>query len=654
MNSSTASRILAWALSLALLAAPVSPSLASAPTGAGFTYQGQLTLNSEPVTGRCDFQFTLYSDPTTETALGPTQSQPDLPITGGLFNTVLGFGSEAFDGQPRWLEVAVRCPAGNGEFTILAPRQALTPTPYALRAASTPWSGLSGVPDWIANGPYSAGRGLTLSGSTFQVDTGVIQSRVTGACPAGEYVQAVNQDGTVVCGVDANPMLTPGDGLTLNGQTLALDASVARVADVPALVGASGFITQSMADTLYQLTPGDGLERVGNTLQVLTDTVQARVHGLCSEGAYVRQINPNGSVVCGLDADTLPAAGDGLTLDGQTLSVSPSIVRVADIQATVSAAGFITGTLANDLYQITPGDGLARTGNTLSVVTTTVQARVADLCAAGAYIRQINADGSVVCGLDADSGGDITSVSAGIGLSGGAENGSAPLSVAPSYQLPQSCAAGQVPVSDGTGGWTCQSPIPSRTIAFFAQSTCPAGWSEVTALRGRALVGLPASGTINGTVGSPLANLGTRSVTLSTANLPAHSHDVNPEPVATGSGGDHAHSVDPAAVAATTSTSGAHTHGAQSGNLSGIGGPTDPAYPGLYSSTSGIWGYNTTSSAGSHNHSVTVDIPATSSSTAGAHSHSVDVPNTTSTSTGSGTALDVTMPYLQLLACGKN
>ena len=53
---------------------------------------------------------------------------------------------------------------------------------------------------------------------------------------------------------------------------------------------------------------------------------------------------------------------------------------------------------------------------------------------------------------------------------------------------------------------------------------------------------------------------------------------------------------------------------------------------------------------------MTVDVPATASDTQGAHAHSVtvDVLNTTSTSTGSGTAFDVTMPYLQLLACSKN
>ena len=54
------------------------------------------------------------------------------------------------------------------------------------------------------------------------------------------------------------------------------------------------------------------------------------------------------------------------------------------------------------------------------------------------------------------SGGDITAVNAGPGLTGGAQNGSATLSLSGSYVVPQDCATGSVPKWNGNM-WTCGS-----------------------------------------------------------------------------------------------------------------------------------------------------------------------------------------------------
>jgi len=57
------------------------------------------------------------------------------------------------------------------------------------------------------------------------------------------------------------------------------------------------------------------------------------------------------------------------------------------------------------------------------------QDRVTGACNPEESIRAINADGSVVCEVDSDSGGDISEITAGAGLTGGGSNGTVTLSL---------------------------------------------------------------------------------------------------------------------------------------------------------------------------------------------------------------------------------
>jgi hypothetical protein len=107
------------------------------PIGTAFTYQGRLVDANKAAGGLYDFQFKLFDANSSGSQLGPDISTPEVDVIDGYFTVVLDFGS-VFDGNDRWLEIGVR--PGDIEdpnvYTVLSPRQELTPTPYALYAKS--------------------------------------------------------------------------------------------------------------------------------------------------------------------------------------------------------------------------------------------------------------------------------------------------------------------------------------------------------------------------------------------------------------------------------------------------------------------------------------------------------------------------------------
>jgi len=109
----------------------VVQAMAQTPIGTQFTYQGQLKAFGMPAVSNADFEFALFEAADGGSQIGATASVDDVGLVNGLFTVSLDFGPEAFDGDARWIEVAVRSPAGAGGFTTLTPRQPITAAPYA-------------------------------------------------------------------------------------------------------------------------------------------------------------------------------------------------------------------------------------------------------------------------------------------------------------------------------------------------------------------------------------------------------------------------------------------------------------------------------------------------------------------------------------------
>jgi hypothetical protein len=108
---------------------PAGPQEVAETLGTGFTYQGKLEQGGSPVDGGCPMAFRLYDDASTGAQVGSTISRT-VTITNGLFTESLDFGTDAFTGDQRWLEVRVDCD-DDGTYANLG-RQELTAAPYAL------------------------------------------------------------------------------------------------------------------------------------------------------------------------------------------------------------------------------------------------------------------------------------------------------------------------------------------------------------------------------------------------------------------------------------------------------------------------------------------------------------------------------------------
>lgn len=282
-------------------------SVMAAPTGTAFTYQGQLKQSGGVVNDTCDFQFSLWNALTTPSG---TQVGSDLMFAGGqaievingLFTAQLDFGAVPFDGNGRWLQIAVRCPTWHGQgtqppYTTLDPRQPITIAPYAMYALQGP----GGSSSWQASGATihntnvgNVGVGETSPLSRLHVQTTDLSLQASALLNEDILIE----DADAVLGLYSSSGGTYGSAISL-GEVDATGLLLNKWAITRnTTTGGSRLMFSFSANANYQPAPtfltidGTGLVGIGTTspafkLDVVGTSASARVSNFTNNGAQL-------------------------------------------------------------------------------------------------------------------------------------------------------------------------------------------------------------------------------------------------------------------------------------------------------------------------------------------------------------------------------
>lgn len=339
-------RIAVWSLILlCVLNSPLSTAFAQ---GTAFTYQGRLNAGGVPANGVYDFQFGLWSAASGPAQLGSALTSAATAVSNGLFTVTLDFGAN-FPGADRWLDIAVRT-NGSGSFVTLSPRQALTPSPYAIYANTasnvTPGSVVNSLNNLKDDVTLAAGTNVTITPNGNSLTIASAGSDIWSLNGANTYYSAGNvgigttnpQERLTIAGVTGhnNGLKITGSNSAGTGMALENTSPFGHKFDLLSGgagdsigVGAFGLFDETMATYRLSISPvgnvGIGVTTPIEQLTVggesLADT-KIGVHATGNNYAALRVANNSGSWLWQVTpSNDLP--GGRMRLTDETIGTEP-------------------------------------------------------------------------------------------------------------------------------------------------------------------------------------------------------------------------------------------------------------------------------------------------------------------------------------------